>query len=135
MPYTTERKEMSFTNTVIHLLKDENLSVNAIAAKTGLSINYVRVQLRFMEQSGVIEKVDERLPIIYKVSPTNMLVRNADAIANAKKDLLSDNGDNDMGKFIKKFPKKYWPDAANAMDAYSAAIRELESDNKLIDTL
>lgn len=129
---------MSFTNTVVELLtSNDKMSVNQVASATGLSLNYVRVQLRFIEQAGIIEKVDDRLPIIYKLAPNSPVVKNHEKIDHAKRALLADSVDekNNMAVFIRKFPKNMWPEIAKALEIYSVAIKDLDADNKLIDTL
>ena len=134
------KKEMSFKEQVIDIInasETKKVSVQHVANSTGLSNNYVRVQLRFMEQAGLIEKVDERLPIIYQLSANNPIVKNMDAIKSAKASLLAPPMDTDhpLVAMLKKIPKKNWHKWPEGLETIANAIKELEAEGKLVETL
>lgn len=135
---------MSFTNTVIELTANEPLQATDIASKTALSIGYVRTQLRLMELSGVIERVDNRTPIFYRPSANSSVAmrmaetaRIQEAVDNAKRALQTPltEDENSLLKMIKKTPKGNWPDLISPFEILAEAIKQLDSEGKLVDTL
>ena len=129
---------MSFQTQVMDLLADKSMSTNDIHRNVGMSLNYVRTQLRMMEASNLISRVDDRTPVIYKISDNNPIIKNREAINKRKQQLmkpLDTNKDGEFIQLIKREAKSDWLKYAEQLDIVSAAIKELHTEDKLYETL
>lgn len=119
---------------IIELIEKEPLPVNKIASHLAISEGYIRTALKAMELSGLVEKVDNRLPYYYRVSVGNDISKQ---VKQAKRVILApENENNDwVVKGIRKTPKANWDDMAVALEAYAKAVRELIEDGLAVDTL
>lgn len=121
---------------LMEALEKEPMGVKDIVSKLNVSETYVRGQIKLMEETGRIEKVDLRYPYIYRVPPNSPVIKHREQLASAKADLISkDESKNAFAKVIKAYPKKDWPKAAESLEVLIEAIRQLDSEGKLIDTL
>jgi predicted ArsR family transcriptional regulator len=127
---------MSFQSQLVELLKEEkSATVVKIASNLGASVGYVRTQLKALEYAGTIERVDDRTPIYYQLSPTSPVAIYAQEVKEAKDKLMNGNSKNELIKFLKEKPKSEWEHWAMLMDICSQAIKELKSEDRLVDTL
>src|SRR5215217_7090616 len=134
------KKVMSFAHSVIKILEsqekpDKGMNILEITAHSGASEGYVRNQLRYMEQTGLIERVDNRTPIYFRVSPNSPIRKHEQRIAEYKQRLITgDAKGNAVLTLVLSNPKKEWLDAIPAFEATAQAIKELEAEGKLVDT-
>lgn len=131
---------MSFSSQLIKDLTpsgEKGMPILEIVRMSGASEGYVRNQLRAMESAGTIERVDNRVPIYYRINPKSPAMRHKEAVDNAKKTLLAPIADNEhpMLKIIKKQNKGTWASFIQTFEVLAEAIRQLDEDNKLVDTL
>lgn len=121
---------------IIELLEKESLPIAKIAGALAISEGYIRTTIKSMELTGMVEKVDDRLPYYYRISESRAHI-DRDRVNKLKKQLMLPLEDKD-GKLItmlKDKSKSLWVAAAEELDAISAAIKELDSEDKLHDTL
>lgn len=122
----------------MELLVEEPMPVNTIAARLAISPGYIRTQLKAMEIGGLVERVDDRLPYYYRNSPRNILVEQAAAILKRKKQLMlpiDEDKDDRLIQMLKSKPKSKWLAGAEELEIIAAAIKQLDSEDKLHDTL
>jgi hypothetical protein len=64
------------------------------------------------------------------------MVKHKALVIKIKKDLMSSEESNHpFVKLLKQAPKAKWQEAPNVFEALSEAIRQLDAEGKLIDTL
>jgi len=121
---------------VIEQLLVAPATIQELMERTYLSDSFVRNTVRFLETTGQVEKTDNRVPYVYKIPENNPLIRKREEIAIAKRELLSE--EEPISHFIKLFhkkPKENWPQYADTMEIIAIAIKELQAEGKLIETL
>lgn len=130
---------MSFQTQLVEYLKENGQApITKIAHNLGTSVGYVRTQLRALEYAGTIERVDERTPIYYRLSPNSPIALLAERIENAEKALLlpgEKTKSDPVLSAIKAFPKAKWPEWGDKLIALGSAIKQLEDKGLLVDTL
>lgn len=128
----------TFAEKVVETLTaNGSLPIVEIARNTGTSVGYARNQLSSMEIAGTIERVDQRVPIFYKINPNDPALKYKEDIKQAKRMLLAalDDKDNDLIKLLKKVPRNRLKNWADPLEVVAHAIRELDKEGKLVDTL
>lgn len=130
-------KYTSFQLQVFELLEAKPSSVMDIVEATKLSESYVRGQLKLMEETGRVEKVDERLPYVYRIPEDSPVVVMKQKVKEYKKLLLSPTTETDKTLVIqlRAVPKAQWSKVAIEMQAIAETIHQLDSEGLLIDTL
>ena len=129
---------MKFTDKVLESLREQpRLSIAQVAEIAGTSVGYARNQLTNMEITGAIERVDDRTPIIYQINAKSPAIQYKEAIASAKVTLLAAVSDKDgfIPAYLKKYPRSKWEPAIKNLTVYAEALKELNAEGKLIDTL
>ena len=102
---------MSLQSQITEYLKTNGPSpITKIAHTLGTSVGYVRTQLKAMEYTGAICRVDDRAPIYYQINPVSPAAILDKEIKQAKRILMAKPNDNDdaIAKVIKKVPKSNW---------------------------
>lgn len=112
------------------------LSVVELSEQTGMSASHVRAQIKLLEVAGRIERVDSRMPYIYRIPASSPFLKYRDKVGKYREILGRDkDSDNSFVKLLRKAPKEQWPELANDLRAIVETIDQLESDNLLVDTL
>lgn len=122
---------------ICEALLAEDMTIADIANNTRFSSSYIRAQIKQLEGYGRIEKVDQRQPYMYRLSPDNPFVLMKDKL-NKYRGLLEDYDtptDNSFVKLIRQADKEDWPVVADELRAIVEVIDMLESEGKLINTL
>lgn len=122
-------------NKILDSLMEEHLDVNGLISRTGLSASFVRNSLKYLESTGQVEKVDKRIPYMYKIPLDNPLIRQKESVAMYEEELLDPQANEKLINMMKKIPKADWLIAADAMEACSIAIRNLYEKGLLLETL
>lgn len=123
-------------NRILDSLMKENLDVNGLIEVTQLSDSFVRNSLKYLESTGQVEKVDKRVPYMYRIPPDNPLIRNQRIVEEYKQDLMDKNRETDtLGRFVQGIPKEHWLTMADNFELMSAAIKKLEAEGLLFETL
>lgn len=120
---------------ILDALMESPLSIEGLKTRTGLSDSYVRNTVRFMESKGQLEKVDQRIPYMYRVPPSNPALKLREAIKAYEEELLNPQSNADLINLLKKVPKNGWVEAADEMEACAIAIRNLHERGLLIETI
>lgn len=121
---------------ILESLSITPLSVAKLSTDTGLSASYLRSQIKLLEVTGRIERVDDRMPYIYRVPATSPFLQYRDKVSKYREILARDgDSDNSFVKLLRKAPKEHWPAIANDLRALVETIDMLESDGRLVDTL
>ena len=124
---------------IVEKLMLEPLDVQGLMEVTDLSSSFIRNQLRYMEATGQVEKVDKRIPHIYRIPVDNPLLRQKAAIEEYVKALATLTADTEtidpVLKLYKRISKAKWLALADEMEASAIAVRKLNSQGKLIETL
>lgn len=127
---------MNTQSAIMELLNIEPMGVNDLASKTATSTGYIRTQLKAMEAARMVERVDNRMPFIYKVAPKKDPSEHTELIATMKIRLMGTEKDsNPIVELIKTSPRKLWEPLITSLVVMSAAIQELKDEGKLVDTL
>lgn len=129
-------KTTSFQMTLMEALDKKPMGVKDIVQELGASESYIRNQIKLLEETDRVEKVDQRFPYMYRVPKDSPVLKHKAAVTKAKADLMSsDESANPFVKVIKKAPRKDWHKAVESLEIISEAIRQLDAEGKLIDTL
>jgi hypothetical protein len=115
----------------------EPATIVDIATNTRFSNSYVRAQIKQLETYGRIEKVDNRQPYMYRLSPDNPYTKLKDRLEKYR-GLLEDiesPTENSFVKLLRQADKEDWPDIADELRAIVEVIDMLEVEGKLINTL
>lgn len=120
---------------IMECLAVKPMTIQQLKGETFLSDSYVRLQLKTLEYQGCVEKTDERTPYIYQIPKDNPYAIIRKLTKEYKESLLTKDPTDDVDKWLKKYPKTQWPNIADNMEAASTAIRELNKEGKLIETL
>lgn len=129
---------MSTQSTILEFLTTKPMRVDEIVSATATSAGYIRTQLKAMEAAGMVKRVDDRMPFIYTIGDGKSVAdKDNEAVAKAKKQLLAESKDSDtfVSDYLKKYPKSKWLGAADMLIAFGHALKELDDEGKLIDTL
>ena len=122
-------------NKILDSLMEEHLDVNGLISRTGLSASFVRNSLKYLESTGQVEKVDKRIPYMYKIPLDNPLFRRQKLVEDYKRDLLTQENPDSLIVFLNKFPKSKWIEFVPNLEALSIAIARLDEEGKLIETI
>lgn len=121
---------------ILESLSIKPLSIADLSKQTDLSASYLRSQIKLLEVAGRIERVDNRMPYIYRIPSASPFLQYRDKVSKYReifgRDMASDNS---FVMLIRKAPKENWPAIANDLRAIVETIDLLESDGRLIDTL
>lgn len=130
---------MKLTKPQILILESISLvpmTIADLANETRLSNSYVRAQIKILEATGKLERVDERQPFMYRVPTESPFLRYRDKVAKYRDILGNDSKtDNSFVTLIRKAPKDQWPGLADEMRAIVETIDYLETQGRLVDTL
>lgn len=123
---------------VINALIERPQTIRQLAITLGASESYLRIQLKMLEKGKEVTLDKERQPYVYSVPDTSPELRLRRALDDAKRILkaetLPENSD-PIYKRIRNSKKEAWIDFAEFFEVMAQAIRELEADGELIDTL
>lgn len=112
------------------------MTIADLANETRFSTSYIRAQIKILEATGKIERVDNRQPFIYRVPTTSPFLQYRDKVAKYKEILGNEaKTDNSFVQLIRKAPKSQWPDIANELRAIVETIDILDNEGRLIETL
>lgn len=112
------------------------MTIADLANETRFSSSYVRAQLKILEATGRLEKVDSRMPFMYRVPLNSPFLAHRDRISKYREILgQGKESDNSFVKLIRKAPKADWPALAEELRAIVDTIEVLEADGRLVDTL
>lgn len=117
------------------LLTNGPKSIQDLLYDTGLSISFIRLQLKYLESAGQVEKVDQRVPHIYRIPPENPIIKRQKLIEEYKTDLLGPDRTDRFVVWLNKFPKSEWIEMVPNLEALAVAITRLDEEGQLIDTL
>lgn len=117
------------------LLTNGPKSIQDLLYDTGLSISFIRLQLKYLESAGQVEKVDQRIPHIYRIPPENPIIKRQKLVEDYKRDLPTQENPDRFMVFLSKFPKSQWIDMVPNFEALAVAITRLDEEGQLIDTL
>jgi len=120
---------------ILETLDEKPRTIMELIEVTYLSDSFIRNTIRILEQTGQVEKIDSRVPYVYRIALNSNRMRLKEKIQQAKNDLLAETPVNPLSKFMKEKDKDKWPLWADAMEAIAIAIKELEAEGKLIETL
>lgn len=120
---------------ILETLDEKPRTVMELIEVTYLSDSFIRNTIRIMEQTGQVEKIDTRVPYVYRIALNSPRMRLKEKIQQAKQDLIAETPFNPLTKFLREKEKEKWPVWADTMEAIALAVRELESEGKLIETL
>jgi hypothetical protein len=82
-----------------------------------------------------VEKVDKRIPYIYRIPDNNPLVRNHKLIKEYRTKLINKDSSNTIVNMLMKAPTNEWVDIANDLESAAIAIRQLDTEGLLLETL
>lgn len=122
---------------IVNSLLEKPQTIRQLLLSTGLSDTTIRQNLKVLVKLKELDMDTERQPYLYSVSEHSTEFQNRAAIDKAKAQLKQSDANN-VHPFIKPLrmiPKETWADAANTYASIADAIRELEADGELIDTL
>jgi hypothetical protein len=122
-------------NNILDALMEEPMSIEDLKNRTGLSDSYVRNSVRHMELQGSVEKVDKRVPYMYRIPLDNPLMRHRELVKDYKKTLLTGEDLDDISKFVRNYPKNIWIDIVPNLEAVAIAITRLNEEGLLLETL
>lgn len=123
---------------IIDVLLDRPQSVKQLLVTTGYSITYLRNNLKEMVRDREIILDKERQPYLYSVSETSpelRLRRHVDQLKNQLTASELPEGSDPLIKRFRNVKKETWTDFAEYLEVLIRAVRELEKDGELIDTL
>jgi hypothetical protein len=108
-----------------------------MVGETKLSESYIRTQIRILEESGRVEKVDQRQPYIYRVPANHPSILHKELVKEYKAQLIDPKRETKSQIIIgaRTLPKGELPKLADSLEAIAEAIRQLDTEGKLIDTL
>lgn len=130
-------KYSSFQLQVMELLETKPASIVDIMEATKLSESYIRGQIKLMEETGRVEKVDERLPYMYRIPEDSPVVVMKQKVKEYKKLLMNPTTETDKTLVVqlRAVPKAQWAKIAVEMQAIAETIHQLDSEGLLVDTL
>lgn len=130
-------KYSSFQLQVMELLETKPASIIDIMEATKLSESYIRGQIKLMEETGRVEKVDERLPYMYRIPEDSPVVVMKQKVKEYKKLLMNPTTETDKTLVVqlRAVPKAQWAKIAVEMQAIAETIHQLDSEGLLVDTL
>ncbi len=120
---------------IVEKLLLEPLDVNGLMEVTGLSSSFIRNAVKYLEAAGRVEKVDKRLPYIYRIPLDSPLIKQKELIEYYKEKLLAKDKSNTIVAMLIKAPVTEWVTYSDDLEAAAYAIRELDGQGKLIETL
>lgn len=120
---------------IFDTLLEKPRTINQLMEVTYLSDSFVRNTIRFMEQTGQVEKIDDRVPYVYKIAENSTAVKEIRIAEDYKKNIMAGKASDPIEKMLASIPKSTWLTAAMGMRAMSKAIEELNAEGKLIETL
>lgn len=120
---------------LLDALMKEPMDVNRLIDATCLSASFVRNSLKYLESTGQVEKVDSRVPYIYRIPPNNPLIRYYHLIEDYKKDLIYKPKADSFTEFMNTIPKEQWIEIIPNLEALAIAITTLHEEGKLTSTL
>lgn len=123
------------SRTILDSLLDQPKTIRGIVSSTGLSDSTVRQTLKVLTKLKEVRVDTERQPYMYEVSPESETATTRASVDKAKAQLMGEESSNKVMQAIKGYRREQMPELANVLDVISAAIRELEADGQLIDTL
>ena len=114
----------------------EPMSIQDLAGTTKFSVSYVRTQLKILESAGRVERVDNRMPYIYRMPLDSPLMKHKARIQKYKAALIGDiEADNSVILLLQKAPREQWPEIAEELRAIAESIDMLNGEGRLIQTL
>lgn len=122
-------------NYILDALMEEPMSIEDLKNRTGLSDSYVRNTVRYMESKGSVEKVDKRIPYMYRIPVDNPLIKHHKIVKEYKETLISGKDLDTITEFIRKCPKSAWIEMIPNLEAAAVAITQLNEEGRLIETL
>ena len=122
-------------NKILDTLMEKPKSIQDLIYDTGLSMSFIRLQLKYLEASAQVEKVDDRVPYLYRIPTTSPRMRQRELISLYRVKILEMDKDNSIVKMLSQAPKNQWITIADDLEATAIAIRNLDSEGLLIETL
>lgn len=118
-----------------HLTK-EPMSIYELKDKVNISVSSIRNIIIGLEKAHVISKVDNRVPYIYRLDNKNPIVDHQQKVQDYKA-LLTTNVETDKTVVLmfRKLPKSEWIRFAEELEAIIAAVGNLDTEGRLIETL
>jgi len=128
---------MKTQDAILDLLKDKPSPVLELASKTATSPGYIRTQLKALEAANIVRRVDDRQPFYYEINPDSHMIKNKELVTKAKAMLMNPDPEhgNWVAKKMKAIDKAQWEEGAGMLEAFAQAIKELDKEGKLVDTL
>jgi hypothetical protein len=121
---------------IFDTLMDKPMTIMQLMEVTYLSDSFVRNTVKFLEQTGQVEKVDDRVPFMYRVSEKSNAAKESKLCKGYKLALINSESTDSLDRwFISSVPKNFWNTMPVNLRAMAKAIEELESEGKLIETL
>lgn len=120
---------------IIDILMLEPMDVQGLKELTHLSDSFVRNTVRYLEVAGQIEKVDNRVPYIYRIPVDDPRVKKKALIETYEQKIMTRDKSNTIVNMLMKAPVNMWPELADDLEAAAYAIRNLDNEGKLIETL
>lgn len=111
-------------------------TVKELAEILGVSATYARIQVQNLESAGRVTKLDNRMPYVYLLNTQDPAYLYENTIKEYRFTLMNDiPTENSVILGLRGVPKAQWPEYANKLVALAEAIRLLQGEGKLIDTL
>lgn len=109
-------------------------TVKELAESTGYSTSFIRVQVDLMGNELKADK--KRQPFVYDVADHSPELKYMSDVRKVRDQLVGKaEVTNSFVKVFKSQRKETWQDVAYVLECTARAIRELELDGELIDTL
>lgn len=117
------------------LLLNGPQTVKQLAASTGISIPMVRRETEVLFKVAEVKCDKSRQPYLFEANEFAPSLKQKEDIRKAREQLMGTRQRNDFVKIIIGQRKEKWVDIAYILECTAKAIRELETDGELIDTL
>ena len=120
---------------VLDTLLVKQMSIVELVAATDFSDSYIRMTLKYLEAMGQVEKVDNRVPFVYRIPLNDPKVKLREMVTQYEIELLNKETQVGIAKAVQKIPKNQWVDISDDYEAVAMAIRNLDKQGKLVETL
>lgn len=122
--------------TIMDMLAEKPMSAKELGTAIKVSDTYARIQVQRLESAGRVTKIDTRIPYVYRINENDPASRFDKLIKKMRFELMTDvPTDNSVIVGLRTVPKEQWPDFADKLAALSEAIRLLDGEGALFDTL
>jgi DNA-binding transcriptional regulator GbsR (MarR family) len=117
------------------ILPTDGMTVDELVRSTGYSKSLVRQKLDILTARTELLIDKKRQPYVYTVNPNSISSQQREIVERAKRELYNRDSANSLVKVVRELPKDQWHKYIEPLEVLAQAIKELDREGKLIETL